>query len=223
MFDRIRKKMYTNFSEYNNNREGRFYSAKNERGIHKMTFEQAFLKIKEKFDKADAKGIDDFAIQVTFTDEDCGGTFYAEVKDGKLSVEPYDYYDNNAVLNISKSALLAVLAGRMSLDKAVANGDAYVQGDAGKIADWKKTIKNAPTKKPAAKKTAKKPAAKKPAVKKTAEQAAPKKTAVKKEAPKKTVAEAPKKAPAAASVKAPEKSAAVTPVKTTPAAKTTKK
>ncbi len=170
-----------------------------------MTFEQAFLKIKEKFDKADAKGIADFAVQVTLTDEDCGGTFYAEVKDGKLSVEPYDYYDNNAVLNISKSSLLALLAGRVSLDKAVANGEAYVQGDAEKIADWKKTIKKAPAKKPAAKKAVKKTAAKKPAAKKTADK---KPASSKKEAPKSSAVTAPK---------------AETPAPKTTASKTTKK
>lgn len=191
-----------------------------------MTFEQAFLKIKEKFDKADAKGIDNFAIQVTFTDEDCGGTFYAEVKDGKLNVEPYDYYDNNAVLNISKSALLAVLSGRMSLDKAVANGDAYVQGDASKIADWKKTIKNAPSKKTAAKKTAKKPAAKKtaakkPAAKKTAAKKVEKKAPAKKEETAKKTAEAPVKA-AEKTTAAPTVKPAAPTAKTT-ASKTTKK
>ena len=195
---------------------------KMERGFLKMTFEQAFLKVKEKFDNADAKGVADFAIQVTFTDEDCGGTFYAEVKDGKLAVEPYDYVDNNAVLNITKAALLAVLSGRSSLDKAIANGDAYVQGDASKVADWKATIKKAPAKKTAAKKTTaakkapakKTTAAKKPAAKKTT-------TAAKKPAAKKAAATAKKAAPAvkaeaktevkAAPVKAEVKKAEATP------------
>lgn len=118
-----------------------------ERGFFKMTFEQAFLKIKEKFENADASSTQDFAIQVTFSDEDCGGTFYAEVKNGKLAVEPYDYRDSDVILDIKKSALLAVLSGRSSLDKAVANGEAVVQGDASKIADWKNTIKKAPAKK----------------------------------------------------------------------------
>lgn len=150
-----------------------------------MTFEQAFLKIKQKFDNTDTKGIDDFAIQITFTDEDCSGTFYAELKNGTLAVEPYDYKDNNAVLNISKSALLAFLGGRASLEKAINNGDAVVYGDALKIADLKATIKDAPAKKTAAKKTttkkapAKKTAAKKTTAKKTAE----KKTATPKKAP----------------------------------------
>ena len=188
-----------------------------ERRISKMTFEQAFLKVKKKFEQADASGLSDFAVQVTFTDEDCGGTFYAEVKNGKLSVEPYDYYDNNAVLNISKSALLAFIAGRTSLDKAVAAGEAHVQGDASKITDWKNTIKKAPAKKTAAKKApAKKTAAKKttkttPAKTTTAKAAAPAAKAEKTEE---------KKSPAPAAAKAAAKPTAKPAAKAS--AKTTK-
>lgn len=172
-----------------------------------MTFEQAFLKIKEKFEKADAKGVADFAIQITLSDEDCGGTLYAAVKDGVLAVEPYDYRDNTTVINISKTALLAVLAGRMSLDKAVANGDASVSGDASKIADLKSTIKKAPAKKSAAKKTATK--------KTTAKKTAAKKAPAKKSASKKTAAPAKAPAPVKAAAPAPAKTAAPTSAKTT--------
>lgn len=147
-----------------------------------MTFEQAFLKIKQKFDNTDTKGIADFAIQITFTDEDCGGTFYAELRNGVLAVEPYDYRDNNAVLNISKSALLAFLGGRSSLEKVIEKGDAVVYGDASKIADLKATIKEAPVKKaPAKKTTAKKAPAKKAAAKKTTTKKAAEKTSAKAE------------------------------------------
>ncbi len=184
-----------------------------------MTFEQAFLKVKEKFQNADASNVADFAIQITMTDEDCGGTFYAEVKNGTLSVEPYDYYDNNLVLDITKSALLSVLGGRLTLDKAIANGDATVQGDASKVADLKSTIKKAPAKKTATKKAApKKEAVKKETVKK---EAAPKTTA-KKEAPKAEVKAAPVKK---AEAKAPAKTETKTTTKTTTTktvAKTTK-
>ncbi len=185
-----------------------------------MTFEQAFLKIKEKFENADASGTADFAIQVTFTDEDCGGTFYAEVKDGKLAVEPYDYWDNTTALNISKSALLAVLGGRSTLDKAVAEGEAFVQGDASKIADWKNTIKKAPAKKTAAKKTETKKAAKS-APAKTETKPAPAKSvkAEVKTAPAKSVKPEVKAAPAAKSVKPEVKAAPAKPA----AKKTTKK
>ena len=169
-----------------------------------MTFEQAFLKVKEKFEHADASGTADFAVQVTFTDSDCGGTFYAEVKDGKLAVEPYNYYDNNALLNITKSALLAYLAGRTTLDKVIAAGDARAEGDISKIADWKAMLKKAP----AAKKT---PVKKASASAKTAS----KKTAAKKAAPAKkdtkTAAKTKAKKDTSASVKSETKKDAKTP------------
>lgn len=167
-----------------------------------MTFEQAFEKIKEKFAKADASKTDDFAMQITLTDEDCGGTLYAAVKDGKLAVEPYDYRDNTSVLNITKSALLAILSGRISLNKAIDNGDAAIQGDASNVAALKSTMKAS---KPAAKKTAaKKPAAKKTAAKKPAVKKAP----AKKAPAKKTEAKQPAKAAAPAKTAAPAKPAA---------------
>ena len=191
-----------------------------------MTFEQAFLKVKKKFEQADASGLSDFAVQVTFTDEDCGGTFYAEVKDGKLSVEPYDYYDNNAILNISKSALLAFIAGRTSLDKAIAGGDAHVQGDASKITDWKNTIKKAPAKKtaatkaPAKKAPAKKAPAKKTVAKKTTKTAPAKTTKASAAPAAKAEKTEEKKAPAATAAKPASKPAAAPAAKTS--AKTTK-
>lgn len=113
-----------------------------------MTFEQAFLKVKEKFEKADATGIDDFALQVTLSDEDCGGTFYATVTNGKLAVEPYDYWDNDTAIDITRSALLAYLAGRMTIETAMKNGEATVHGDVQTVKNWKNTMK-----KPAKKKT----------------------------------------------------------------------
>ena len=195
-----------------------------------MTFEQAFDKIKEKFAKADASKTNDFAMQITFTDEDCGGTMYIAVKDGVLAVEPYDYRDNTSYLDITKSALLAVLSGRSSLDKAVASGNAYVGGNASDdMAAVKSTItktaaKKAPAKKAAAKKApakkapAKKAAAKTPAKKtatKTADKPAAKAAPAVKEAPKAApaVKEAPKAAPAA--VKTPVAKTATTASKTT--------
>lgn len=191
-----------------------------------MTFEQAFLKIKQKFDNTDTKGIADFAIQITFTDEDCGGTFYAELKNGALAVEPYDYKDNNAVLNISKSALLAFLGGRSSLEKVIEKGDAVVYGDASKIADLKATIKEAPAKKTAAKKTtAKKAPAKKTTAKKTTTKkaAAPKKTAETKKAAEKAPAKSEAKAAAPAAVAATASTSTATAKPAATAAKNTTK
>lgn len=176
-----------------------------------MTFEQAFSKIKEKFVDADASKAADFAMQITLTDEDCGGTLYAAVKDGVLAVEPYDYRDNTSVLDITKSALLAVLSGRSSLEKAINNGEASIQGSVSDINELKSTIKKA-AKAPAKKTTAKKTTKAAPA--KEATKAAPKAAA------KTTKAAPAKEAAKTATVKTEAPKAAV---KTTAPAKTAPK
>ena len=143
-----------------------------------MTFEVAFKRLKEKFNNVDPALLDDMAIQITMSDEDCGGTFYAAVKDHVLAVEPYDYKDNDAVIDITRKALAAILDGKMTFDKAVEKGEATLMGNLGKIAAVKDAIK-APVK--AEKKTVKKTVAKKTETKK----AEPKKAEAKKaETPK---------------------------------------
>ena len=156
-----------------------------------MTFLKAVESIKKKFEGADATGVNDFALQVTLSDEDCGGTFYIAVKDGVWAVEPYDYKDNNAILDISKSDLLALIAGRKGLDKAVEDG-ASLKGDAAVIDSVKAVIKTVKKATPAKKAPAKKAA---PAKKETAKKAAPakKETAKAATAKKETVKAAPVK------------------------------
>jgi len=127
-----------------------------------MTFEAAFKKLKEKFANVNPQVLDDMAIQITLSDEDCGGTFYAQVKDKSLYVEPYDYKDNDAVIDITRKALVSILDGKSTFEKAVEKGEATVMGNIDKISAVKAAIVP-PVKKPAVKKTT---AAKKVAVKK---------------------------------------------------------
>lgn len=146
-----------------------------------MTFEQAFLKIKAKFDKADTKGlINEFAIQVNMTDEDCGGAFYIQFTDGKLFIEPYDYRDNTADVTLTRENLNKILGKKLSVATALESGRLYINGNAEDFvsaistvkAPEKKTVKKATVSK---KETEKKVAAK-PAAKKTVAKAAEKKT-----------------------------------------------
>ena len=138
-----------------------------------MTFEQAFKRIKTKFENVDASKLQDMALQITLSDEDCGGTLYAAVKDGALAVEPYDYKDNDAVLDVTKAALVSILTGKTSIEKEIENGNLTVKGNLEKVASVKDAIiipkkapaKKAPAKKAPAKKTAAKKETAKPAVK----------------------------------------------------------
>ena len=129
-----------------------------------MTFENALKKIKTEFAKADASKLADMAVQVTMTDEDCGGTFYFKASNGELAVEGYDYRDYDAVIDIARKALMDILAGKTTLDAAIEKGMATAKGDFSKLDTLKDAI--APYKAPAKKTPAKKTPAKKAPAKK---------------------------------------------------------
>lgn len=62
-----------------------------------MTYEEFFSEFKKEVMKADVSDIPEhLAFQFNITGE-AEGAFYVEVKDGTLHVEPYEYYDRDAI------------------------------------------------------------------------------------------------------------------------------
>ena len=117
-----------------------------------MTFIEAYEKIKAAMEKSNPAEIEGhLAIQVNLNDEDAKGIMYIEVKDGQLYVEPYDYYDHDAILKASCKDIVRVMGGRLGYDKAVDNGVFVIEGDLEKAAELKKLVVKA-TRKPCAKK-----------------------------------------------------------------------
>jgi hypothetical protein len=108
-----------------------------------MTFENAVKRIKAKFEEIDASKLADMAVQVTLTDEDCGGTLYFKAADGTVDVQGYDYRDNDAVIDIERKSLMDILSGKTTLDKEIENGHATAKGNFGKL----DTLKDAVVKK----------------------------------------------------------------------------
>ena len=53
------------------------------------------------------------AFQFNIEDEEAGGIFYVEVKDGELSVEPYEYYDRDAMFTATPDIFLKIAEGKM--------------------------------------------------------------------------------------------------------------
>ena len=175
-----------------------------------MTFQEQFDKFAKKLAKVDSASLpQDLAMQVTMTDEDCGGTFYIANIGGNYAVEPYDYKDHTVAVAGSAKVLNDLFAKKIDGADAMFSNLITVEGS---IDHCLALLNAAGTKKPAAKK----PAAKKTAAKKTsAKKTAAKKPAAKKAAAPKAAAEkkaaAPKKAAekkAAAPKKAAEKKAA---------------
>ncbi|MDE5892983.1 MAG: SCP2 sterol-binding domain-containing protein, partial [Acetatifactor sp.] len=79
-----------------------------------MTYLDLFNEIKEKFKDADVSEIQEhLAYQFNIEDKDAGGAFYVEVKDGKLYVEPYEYYDRDAIFTCAPEVLIKIADGEM--------------------------------------------------------------------------------------------------------------
>jgi len=94
-----------------------------------MTYEEIFTKVKDMFKDADVSGVKEhLAYQFNITGEGAGA-FYAEVKDGELFIEPYEYYDRDAMFICSADVLFKILAGELDPVKAFTFGKLKVEGN----------------------------------------------------------------------------------------------
>lgn len=157
--------------------------------------------------KTKAKKFKDL-VAVHFNLLDVSENMYIEVKDGVLSVMPYEYNDRQATVTASTETLDKLFSGALPMDEAISAGYVQIEGDAEKFKALAALIPaaKAEEKKPAAKKAPAKKEAPKTEAKKEAPKAEEKKPAAKKEAPKAEV-KAEAKAEAKTAVKAEEKKA----------------
>lgn len=73
-----------------------------------------FYEVKGKFMGADVSDIHEhLAYQFNIEDEEAGGAFYVEVKDGVLYVEPYEYYDRDAMFISTPEIFRKIADGEM--------------------------------------------------------------------------------------------------------------
>ena len=159
-----------------------------------MTYEKVFADLKKTMLKADATKLEgEFAFQCVI-EGDGEGTFYFALKDGVLSVEPYDYVGATATFKATAKTYKDILTGKTTVDEAIAAGALDVDKPVS-YADILAFFAQKPAKKAAAKKEAPKaekapakkaaPKAEKAPAKKAAAPKAEKAPAVKKEdAPK---------------------------------------
>ena len=120
-----------------------------------MTYETLFETVREIFMKADVSGIGEhLAFQFDITGEG-QGTFYAEVKEGKLYVEPYEYYDRDAIFTCSAETLFKINEGKLDPVLAVTLGKLKVEGNIDKALYLKKLIDSRKAEQNAIKKTQK--------------------------------------------------------------------
>lgn len=75
--------------------------------------------------------IDHLAIQFNIVGR-AEGAFYLEIKDGKIYVEPYEYYDRDALITTSVDVLRDIIEGKTDVYSAFISGDIKIEGSINK-------------------------------------------------------------------------------------------
>ncbi|MBO5426114.1 MAG: SCP2 sterol-binding domain-containing protein [Lachnospiraceae bacterium] len=105
-----------------------------------MTYEEIVEKVRERLKDADTSKVDGFlAIQVNITEEGAGA-FYVEVKDGKLSVEPYEYHDRQALITMKSKNFIKLMEGKLDPVAAFTLGKLKIDGSIEKVLEFGKLL-----------------------------------------------------------------------------------
>lgn len=80
------------------------------------------------------------------------GAFYIEIKDGKVSLEPYEYYDRDAKIIITANELEKIISREKTPDESFSEGSLTVEGNIDKAREILNAFKD-PTKKTEPKKS----------------------------------------------------------------------
>lgn len=105
-----------------------------------MTFDELLTKVRSLTGKADVSNVDFLAVQVNITGKE-EGVFYVEVKDHKVSVEPYEYNDRNCAVTMNMTNFNKLIDGKLDPVLAFTTGKLKVDGDAGKALEFAKLVK----------------------------------------------------------------------------------
>lgn len=97
----------------------------------KMTYEEIVEKLKKVYGKAKADKIEGhLAVQFDIVGEG-EGALYIEVNDGAIDVQPYEYYDKNALVRITADVLMDIATGKLDFESAYNDQKLWIEGDLG--------------------------------------------------------------------------------------------
>lgn len=105
-----------------------------------MTYAEFFAEIKGKFMSADISDVQEhLAFQFNIVGEG-SGIFYVEAKDGKLYVEPYEYYDRDAMFTATAEVFMKIAEGKLDPVAAFTMQKLKVEGNIDKALKLKGLI-----------------------------------------------------------------------------------
>lgn len=106
-----------------------------------MTYESVVQAARKKFLNADVSSVNGtLAYQIDLIGK-VQGTFYIEIKDGRVNVEPYEYYDRNAIITINATNFTKLINGKLDPVIAFTSGKLKVDGDVNAALEIVKFIK----------------------------------------------------------------------------------
>ena len=105
-----------------------------------MTFDELLTKVRTISEGVDVSNTDFLAVQVNITGKE-SGVFYVEVKDHKVSVEPYEYNDRNCAVTMNMTNFNKLIDGKLDPVFAFTTRKLKVDGDTGKALEFSKLIK----------------------------------------------------------------------------------
>lgn len=105
-----------------------------------MTLESVVDEVRTKaasYQEGDYQGF--LAVQITLTD--LNQAFYVEVKEGKLSIEPFEYHDRQANLKITSANFIKMINGKLNSVLAFTTGKLKIDGDISKATEMANLLK----------------------------------------------------------------------------------
>ena len=96
-----------------------------------MEFKDCFNELKKDFVNKDVSNEPNVVFEFNIKDV---GVFYAKVQDGKLDIQPYNYYDNDVSFTAKFETYQKIISGELDPIKAFFTGKLKVSGDLGKAA-----------------------------------------------------------------------------------------
>lgn len=106
-----------------------------------MTYEEIFTKSKELILANEVDGLEGhIAVQINIIGEG-EGAFYIELKDGKVYVEPYEYYDRDCIFIVSGKNFIKMCEGKLDAVLAFTTGKLKVEGSIEKALEFNKIVK----------------------------------------------------------------------------------
>lgn len=97
-----------------------------------MTYQELVVTLQETVKGADASKIKEHAAFQFNVEGEAEGALYLEISDGKVRVEPYEYYDRDILVTTSAETLIKLVSGKLDPVKAYLEGQLKAEGNLGK-------------------------------------------------------------------------------------------